>query len=217
MPGDPGRQEGVSSTRRSTASCRPPRLGKTRAASIRDRRPFRVKARTLDLAQIRPDRVNRGGGCDEIGHAFGIGVFRGRRVRGHRGLGHRFRCGARPRAEGRPRGATVRGRSDLAQIAAALHLRAGVERLDRRAGARLGPAAPEQPARRPEGQGRAAGASSSTSRGISSRAGAGRAQGYDWPEVEHGIYVDPKGFVWIGGNGQTDHHLVKFNKQAASS
>ncbi len=40
----------------------------------------------------------------------------------------------------------------------------------------------------------------------------GPGEGYDWPEIEHGIYVDPKGFVWIGGNGKTDHHLLKFTK-----
>lgn len=40
----------------------------------------------------------------------------------------------------------------------------------------------------------------------------GPGEGYDWPEIEHGIYVDPKGFVWIGGNGKSDHHLVKFTK-----
>src|SRR6185503_16751157 len=40
----------------------------------------------------------------------------------------------------------------------------------------------------------------------------GPGQGYDWPETEHGIYVDPKGFVWVGGNGMTDNHLVKFTK-----
>ena len=41
----------------------------------------------------------------------------------------------------------------------------------------------------------------------------GPGAGYDWPEAEHGIYVDPKGYVWIGGNGKTDHHLVKFTKE----
>jgi len=40
----------------------------------------------------------------------------------------------------------------------------------------------------------------------------GPGEGYDWPEIEHGIYVDPKGSVWIGGNGKTDHHLLKFTK-----
>jgi hypothetical protein len=40
----------------------------------------------------------------------------------------------------------------------------------------------------------------------------GPGAGYDWPEIEHGVYVDPKGFVWLGGNGKTDHHLVKFTK-----
>ena len=29
----------------------------------------------------------------------------------------------------------------------------------------------------------------------------GDADGYDWPEREHGISVDTKGFVWISGNG----------------
>ena len=40
----------------------------------------------------------------------------------------------------------------------------------------------------------------------------GPGQGYEWPEIEHGIYVDPKGYVWIGGNGKTDHHLLKFTR-----
>ena len=29
----------------------------------------------------------------------------------------------------------------------------------------------------------------------------GPGAGYEWPNSEHGVYVDPKGFVWIGGNG----------------
>ncbi len=41
----------------------------------------------------------------------------------------------------------------------------------------------------------------------------GPGEGFDWVESEHGIYVDPKGFVWIGGNGKTDHHLLKFTKE----
>jgi DNA-binding beta-propeller fold protein YncE len=40
----------------------------------------------------------------------------------------------------------------------------------------------------------------------------GPGQGYDWPETEHGVYADPKGFIWLGGNGKTDHHLVKFTR-----
>ena len=40
----------------------------------------------------------------------------------------------------------------------------------------------------------------------------GPGAGYDWPEIEHGIYADPKGFIWLGGNGPTDHHLVRFMK-----
>ena len=49
----------------------------------------------------------------------------------------------------------------------------------------------------------------------------GQAQGYEWPEREHGVYVDPKGFVWIGGNngygtpappGDSDDVLLKFTR-----
>jgi hypothetical protein len=32
------------------------------------------------------------------------------------------------------------------------------------------------------------------------RAWGGEGNGYEWPQREHGIYIDPKGFVWIGGN-----------------
>jgi hypothetical protein len=39
----------------------------------------------------------------------------------------------------------------------------------------------------------------------------GPAQGYDWPKSEHGIYVDYKGFVWIGGQGNDDQ-ILKFTK-----
>jgi hypothetical protein len=35
---------------------------------------------------------------------------------------------------------------------------------------------------------------------------------YDWPESNHGIAVDHKGFVWIGGNGQPDSHVLKFTR-----
>lgn len=40
----------------------------------------------------------------------------------------------------------------------------------------------------------------------------GAGQGYEWPETEHGVYVDSKGFVWIGGNGAKDHQILKFTK-----
>ena len=32
------------------------------------------------------------------------------------------------------------------------------------------------------------------------KAWGGAGSGYDWPEREHGIYIDHKGFVWVGGN-----------------
>jgi len=38
----------------------------------------------------------------------------------------------------------------------------------------------------------------------------GPGAGYDWPKVEHGIYVDPDGNVWVGGNGNEDNQILKF-------
>ena len=35
---------------------------------------------------------------------------------------------------------------------------------------------------------------------------------YEWPESNHGIVVDHKGFVWIGGNGGPDAHILKFTR-----
>ena len=32
------------------------------------------------------------------------------------------------------------------------------------------------------------------------RAWGGEASGYEWPQREHGIHIDYKGFVWLGGN-----------------
>jgi DNA-binding beta-propeller fold protein YncE len=40
----------------------------------------------------------------------------------------------------------------------------------------------------------------------------GPGAGYDWPASEHGIYVDYKDNVWIGGNGAKDTHVVKFTR-----
>ena len=38
----------------------------------------------------------------------------------------------------------------------------------------------------------------------------GPGQGYEWPENEHGIFVDYKDNVWIGGNGDGDAQILKF-------
>jgi DNA-binding beta-propeller fold protein YncE len=40
----------------------------------------------------------------------------------------------------------------------------------------------------------------------------GPGQGYEWPGGMHGIFVDNKGFVWLGGNGAKDSHILKFTK-----
>jgi hypothetical protein len=44
------------------------------------------------------------------------------------------------------------------------------------------------------------------------RAWGGKGEGYDWPENEHGIYVDPKGFIWLAGNGAHDGQILKFTR-----
>ena len=38
----------------------------------------------------------------------------------------------------------------------------------------------------------------------------GPGEGYVWPGSNHGITIDDKDNVWIGGNGQTDSHILKF-------
>ena len=35
---------------------------------------------------------------------------------------------------------------------------------------------------------------------------------YDWPESNHGIALDNMDNVWIGGNGQSDAHVLKFSR-----
>ena len=44
------------------------------------------------------------------------------------------------------------------------------------------------------------------------RSWGGPGPGYEWPQSNHGIHVDYKGNVWIGGNGEKDAHLLKFTK-----
>jgi len=41
----------------------------------------------------------------------------------------------------------------------------------------------------------------------------GPGAGYEWPESNHGITIDPKGNVWIGGNGNTDTQILKFDQK----
>lgn len=40
----------------------------------------------------------------------------------------------------------------------------------------------------------------------------GPAPGYEWPDSNHGIFIDYKGNVWIGGNGPSDSQILKFTK-----
>ena len=40
----------------------------------------------------------------------------------------------------------------------------------------------------------------------------GPGAGYEWPTSNHGITVDHKGNVWIGGNGPGDSQVLKFSR-----
>jgi len=41
----------------------------------------------------------------------------------------------------------------------------------------------------------------------------GPGDGYIWPGSNHGVAVDDKDNVWIGGNGPTDSHILKFSHE----
>ena len=45
------------------------------------------------------------------------------------------------------------------------------------------------------------------------KAWGGPGPGYDWPTSNHGIAVDDKDNVWIGGNGTGDSHILKFTHE----
>ena len=40
----------------------------------------------------------------------------------------------------------------------------------------------------------------------------GPGEGYEWPTSNHGITLDAEGNVWIGGNGASDSHILKFSR-----
>ncbi len=40
----------------------------------------------------------------------------------------------------------------------------------------------------------------------------GPGEGYTWPASNHGITIDHKDNVWIGGNGRSDGHILKFSR-----
>lgn len=40
----------------------------------------------------------------------------------------------------------------------------------------------------------------------------GPGEGYTWPASNHGVTIDHKDNIWIGGNGSTDSHILKFTK-----
>lgn len=42
------------------------------------------------------------------------------------------------------------------------------------------------------------------------KAWGGPGEGYEWPTSNHGVSIDDKDNVWIGGNGAADSHILKF-------
>jgi hypothetical protein len=38
---------------------------------------------------------------------------------------------------------------------------------------------------------------------------------YEWPDLEHGIYVDREDNVWLGGGGEQDAQILKFTRRGA--
>jgi len=44
------------------------------------------------------------------------------------------------------------------------------------------------------------------------RAWGGPGPGFEWPDSNHGVHVDYKGNVWIGGNGPKDAQVLKFTR-----
>jgi DNA-binding beta-propeller fold protein YncE len=41
----------------------------------------------------------------------------------------------------------------------------------------------------------------------------GPGEGYDWPTSNHGLSIDHKDNIWIGGNGSMDSHILKFSRE----
>ena len=41
----------------------------------------------------------------------------------------------------------------------------------------------------------------------------GPGAGYEWPQIEHGLFVDHNDNVWIAGNGDKDAQVLKFTRQ----
>ena len=41
----------------------------------------------------------------------------------------------------------------------------------------------------------------------------GPGEGYEWPQLEHGILVDDKDNVWLGAGGDKDAQILKFTRQ----
>jgi DNA-binding beta-propeller fold protein YncE len=40
----------------------------------------------------------------------------------------------------------------------------------------------------------------------------GPGEGYEWPALEHGIFVDGTERVWVGGAGEKDAHIIEFTR-----
>ena len=135
------------------------------------------------------------------------------------------RAASRPRRRRRARvdGAAVRGRSDVPEAAAERLVSGPDDRpVGRRAGSRLDRAS----ARRARRRRRRVEPDAADRRVLQHRAdpilefdqagnllrhwGGKDGPGYQWPDSNHGLNIDNKGNIWIGGNGAMDGHVLKF-------
>ncbi len=41
----------------------------------------------------------------------------------------------------------------------------------------------------------------------------GPGEGYEWPQLEHGIFIDGHGDVWLGAGGDKDAQILKFTRE----
>jgi DNA-binding beta-propeller fold protein YncE len=41
----------------------------------------------------------------------------------------------------------------------------------------------------------------------------GPGAGYEWPQLEHGVYVDDRDNVWLAGGGEKDAQILKFTRE----
>ena len=198
------------------------------AASRSTRRATSTRARTLEGKRVQKFLL-KGGRTMNAPHADRHLLVR--RPAGGAGASSNARLErAVSRRQGHRHGAALRGRSAVAQAAAqSLGPRPGdrphrsidqdhvwIVHRDNLLGVNEAAAEPEPADRLVLRQG-AARPRIRSRRHRRRTTGAGRAEGYDWPESNHGITIDYKGNVWIGGQRRHRRARCSSSRRPASS